>query len=252
MARTQGHGNAKWTRDETILALNLYFLLDGKIPSKRDVRIQRLSQQLIAMSARMQIDRKPSYRNADGVVFKLQNIRQIATGKGLGHTSAMDRAIWSDFHDDQRRVEELAKLIHGEIQGPPKALVDVAENEEFIEGRILTATHMRRERDPRLRDKLLAKRRRLGSLRCDICEEGSSIMDSQYEDAQFESHHIVPLGGGGKVMTRVADLSLLCANCHRLLHRMIAIEKRWIDVNEARKILVDSKQWNTTNKSALA
>lgn len=31
MARTQGHGNPNWTRDETILALDLYLELNGDV-----------------------------------------------------------------------------------------------------------------------------------------------------------------------------------------------------------------------------
>ncbi len=43
MARTSGHGNPKWNRDETILALDLYFDCEGAIPSHLDQRIVELS-----------------------------------------------------------------------------------------------------------------------------------------------------------------------------------------------------------------
>jgi len=87
MAVTHGHGNPHWTRDETVLALDLYFDSDGKIPSSTDDRVQALSELLRSFPHHSMSARKPSFRNADGVAFKLQNLNQVATGKGLGNTS---------------------------------------------------------------------------------------------------------------------------------------------------------------------
>lgn len=42
MAKTQGHGNPIWTREETILVLDLYFKLNVKIPDEYDARIAEL------------------------------------------------------------------------------------------------------------------------------------------------------------------------------------------------------------------
>lgn len=81
MARTQGHGNPKWTRDETILALNLYFELGGRIPPGNDSRVQELSELLRRFPYHANASRRESFRNPDGVAFKLQNLRQVATGR---------------------------------------------------------------------------------------------------------------------------------------------------------------------------
>ena len=48
MARTQGHGNPDWTRDETILALELYLSTTEKIPGTNDERVRQLSSTLRA------------------------------------------------------------------------------------------------------------------------------------------------------------------------------------------------------------
>lgn len=42
MAVTHGHGNPAWTKEETLLALNLLFQLQGKNPSAADERVQEL------------------------------------------------------------------------------------------------------------------------------------------------------------------------------------------------------------------
>ena len=77
MAVTHGHGNPKWTRDETILALDLYFDCSGIIPSGSDERVQTLSQLLRALPYHDRASRKETFRNPDGVAFKLQNLRQV-------------------------------------------------------------------------------------------------------------------------------------------------------------------------------
>ena len=60
MAATSGHGNPKWMRDEVILALDLYFQLDGKVPSSTDQRIVNLSQLLRRLPYHEIAAKKPS------------------------------------------------------------------------------------------------------------------------------------------------------------------------------------------------
>lgn len=44
MAVTKGHGNPKWNREETILALDLYFKLDGQAVAPTDMAVPELSK----------------------------------------------------------------------------------------------------------------------------------------------------------------------------------------------------------------
>src|SRR5581483_8043912 len=97
MAVTHGHGNPAWTRDEIILALDLYLDCQGHIPSSSDPRVLALSELLRSFPYHSRAARQASFRNTDGVSFKLQNLRQVATGKGLGNVSNMDRAVWKEF-----------------------------------------------------------------------------------------------------------------------------------------------------------
>src|SRR4051794_37322178 len=136
MARTSGHGNPAWTRDETVLALDLYFDLDGDIPSPADSRIQELSALLRSMPYHAEAARKPSFRNPDGVGFKLQNIRQVATGKGLGNVSQMDRSVWAEFGEAPGAAKQLATAIRAGMRQPD--LHDDEDEDEFSEGKLLT------------------------------------------------------------------------------------------------------------------
>jgi len=245
MAVTHGHGNPKWTRDETILALDLYFDCSGTIPSGQDERVQTLSQLLRALPFHDLASRKESFRNPDGVAFKLQNLRQVATGKGLGNVSKMDRIVWQEFEDNPVKTKKQANLIKAGIEIAEMAGEDVDEDLEFAEGRVLTEAHKRRERSPNLRRKLLAKRRKTGPLSCDLC--GCFEAESEFGEAIFEAHHILPLADSEERKTKLKDLALLCANCHRIIHRAISFHKRWLTISEAKIILRGNQEPNKSD-----
>jgi 5-methylcytosine-specific restriction enzyme A len=55
--------------------------------------------------------------------------------------------------------------------------------------------------------------------------------------AKYEAHHILALATGGLRRTRVEDLVLLCAGCHRTVHRAIALERRWLSVDDVKRMM---------------
>jgi 5-methylcytosine-specific restriction protein A len=234
MAVTHGHGNPNWTRDEVILALDLYFDCKGNIPNSSDARVKALSELLRAFPYHSAAARRDSFRNPDGVGFKLQNLRQVATGKGLGNVSRTDRAVWDEFGNDPKRTKQLANLIRAGIKVVEAAGEDATGDDVFAEGKMVTETHARRERDPKLRKRLLEQRRKSGGLSCDVCGCTSSDHSPHLGDAVFEAHHVVPLAAGQERKTQLKDMSLLCANCHRMVHRAIVQTKRWLSLEEAK------------------
>lgn len=239
MAVTQGHGNPNWNRDETILALEAYFALGGKNPSAKDPLIIALSETLRALPYHGEAARKPTFRNADGAAFKVQNLRSRETGKGLGNVSRMDREIWDEFGSNPAEVARLATLIRQGIaseQGQAAPTPDEAEDVEFYEGRLLTQKHMRRERSPALRRALFKKREAAG-LQCEICGEAHAALPPELQAAAFEAHHVVPIASVGEGITKLTDVALLCAVCHRVLHRMISINRQWVGIEEARALI---------------
>jgi len=235
MARTHGHGNPNWTRDETILALDLYFDFNGKIPSGSDERVNALSEMLRRFPYHAEASRKESFRNPDGVAFKLQNLKQVATGKGLGNVSETDRAVWLEFGSSPMKTKSLANLIRAGVAASESSK-PIFEELEFAEGRVITELHSRREREPKLRERLLSSRRNAERLFCEMCSAPAPSSNEALREAHFEAHHLVPLASTGARITRLSDMALLCANCHRLLHRAIAIEKRWLTVAEGKAV----------------
>jgi len=114
---------------------------------------------------------------------------------------------------------------------------EAVEDEEFFEGRVATIVHKRRERNPRLRSQLVELRRSDDGLACEVCGARGPAGPEALAEAIFEAHHIIPLSASSERKTRLADMALLCATCHRLIHRLITIEKRWITPNEAKTLL---------------
>lgn len=170
----------------------------------------------------------------------MQNIRQVATGHGLGNVSSLDRAIWQEFGAVPAVVQRLVDAIGAEVargEVDEAALAAVDDDEEFAEGRVLTAVHHRRERNPKLRSRLLVKRQEAGTLRCDCCNDGPKSLPLELALAGFEAHHVTPLAESTLGTTRLSDLALLCATCHRLIHRAMHLHKRWVGVAEMRALL---------------
>lgn len=161
MAVTKGHGNPDWSREEVILALELYHSCGGQIPGPADERVRELSSVLRAFPYHIQAARQESFRNPDGVAFKLQNLRSVDTGTGLKNTSRTDREVWEELGLDRVRTRELAGLIRHSVEILDD-LSAVGDEEEFAEGRSATRVHFRRERSSKLRKEVISRRLKQG------------------------------------------------------------------------------------------
>jgi len=92
-------------------------------------------------------------------------------------------------------------------------------DEGFLEGRLKKAFryHHSRERNPEVvkRAKEHAKQRD-PYLHCEVC--GFSFL-KVYGQEYIEAHHIHPISERQEAtVTRIEDIALVCANCHRMLH----------------------------------
>jgi 5-methylcytosine-specific restriction enzyme A len=230
MPVTKGSGNPKWTRDESLLALDLLYR-HGKPIDRHHTDVLELSNLLRAAPIYPNAGRKDNFRNVDGVALKMQNLLSaIKPTRGLSFSST-DMKCVAEFPSS--RKSELAKLAMAIrlalLAEPP---IDTDDDDlEFAEGRTLTVRH--RQRDRRLRTRLI-EARRLSGLKCEVCGFGVSVDAPRSADSLFEGHHTIPLATAeGERTTRLSDMSLLCACCHRFIHRLIADNKRWIGIAEA-------------------
>ena len=97
---------------------------------------------------------------------------------------------------------------------------DVDPAEQFLEGGRRLRKHMLTERNPLLRTR--AKdlwRRRLGGLKCMVCNFSFERVYGNIGGDFIEMHHEDPSGLKRRSSVSPEQLKPLCANCHRMVHR---------------------------------
>lgn len=92
---------------------------------------------------------------------------------------------------------------------------------EVSEGLTTYVLHLRRERNRAVID---AKKEqalaRHGRLLCEVCEFDFAAFYGEFGAGYCEVHHTIPLASlNGQRVTKLADLAIVCSNCHRILHR---------------------------------
>lgn len=99
--------------------------------------------------------------------------------------------------------------------------VQIDPGEEFQEGAVLTRLHKRRERDPKASaKKKAAVLKETAKLECEACRFDFAVAYGELGIGFAECHHRLPLASlGTRTGTRLADLAILCANCHRMIHK---------------------------------
>ncbi len=223
-----------WTWDEHVLALHLYVQNPVSPPGKTSKEVIALSALLGRMAERIGIARSDKYRNENGVYMKLMNFRRLdpefqAIGKvGLSRGAKGEQAVWDTFTNDRAGLEAAAAAIRLAIEDASVSLAPEPDDYEAEEGTVVLKLHRSRERDRKLIDK---KKRQVvattGRLVCEVCDFDFSKRYGDLGDGFMEAHHCRPVATLAKgEKTRLADLALVCANCHRMLHRraLLSIE----------------------------
>lgn len=233
MARSR---KSVWLRDELILALDLY-QQSGRKPSES--ALDELSATLRSMPIEPELAVDPGFRSHDSMYYKLANFASLdpAAGiKGLDKCGLGDRQVWDEFADDPARLKGVAAAIRANLASvTPTGPETDDEIADAPEGKILTRAHRVRERNRTL----VARKKREameaeGRLACATCAFDFAVAYGSHGEGFIECHHTVPvsqLTPGAR--TRLADLALVCANCHRMIHRRAP----WLSLPELAAIL---------------
>lgn len=100
-----------------------------------------------------------------------------------------------------------------------------AKKERVLEGKRILRLHQSRERN---RSIVAAKKAHSESLKCECCGFCFESFYGQIGAGYCEAHHISPLSESeDECTTSIDDLAIVCANCHRMLHRkgLISIDE---------------------------
>jgi hypothetical protein len=88
------------------------------------------------------------------------------------------------------------------------------------EGGLSLRQHLVRERDRGLRKRKIDSVRKAGKpVECEVCAFNFGIVYGALGRDYCEVHHRTPLHESGQTTTKLEDLAILCANCHRMIHR---------------------------------
>jgi 5-methylcytosine-specific restriction enzyme A len=144
-----------------------------------------------------------------------------------------------EFHSNSNLLPQLELLWQRNLERISFPLVSEDEAESAAmdvfgyEGRVRVQTHRTRERSPHLaKAKKAEALEQCGKLVCEVCKFVFTARYGDHGSGFMECHHRQPLSkiadiDGSKVT--LDDLALVCANCHRMLHR-----KDWPSVEELR------------------
>ena len=232
--------NPNWTRDELIVALDFYLRHAPVIPGKSSREIANLSKFLRELQSALGGELPEKFRNHNSVYMKLMNFRRFDPkypGEGLARGSREEETIWSLYYGKGSELRMVSDNIRDFVSLEVVPQTEETEGEyEGAEGRVLTRVHRYRERDSKLvRRKKEAVLNEHDNLTCEVCEFNFRSVYGDRGEGFIECHHKVPLSElsphGGT--TTLDDLSLVCSNCHRMIHK----SRHWLSIEELRDLV---------------
>ena len=237
--------NPSWSRDELLLALDLYLKHRASPPGKDSSEVLELSKFLNKIGAALGTVEAETYRNANGVYMKMMNFRRFDTeytkdGKvGLTRGNKDEEIVWNEYSGATARLAAVVAAIRAAIESPNADRElggeDEPEIEQAEEGRVLTRVHRSRERSRKLvESKKKVALKQHGRLFCEACGFDFSIRYGSAGEGLIDVHHTKPVHTllPGEV-TKLEDLALLCANCHRVIHAT----RRWLSIDQLRGLI---------------
>ncbi|WP_329165654.1 HNH endonuclease [Streptomyces sp. NBC_01267] len=216
-----------WTRDEIILACDLAMANDWKRLEFDDPRVVELSALLQTMPIHPEELRNELFRNPNGVARKTVDItcrHPSYTGKPT-NGNALDVEVMNDFLARPAEMAKVARhirqgLVAGEFQELAPEVEEEGDDYSAPEGKLLLRRHRSRERNKALRKRKIDAAVRQGRpLACEACGFDFEQVYGDRGSGYIECHHVVPLHEAGEGRTKLSDLALICANCHRMIHR---------------------------------
>jgi 5-methylcytosine-specific restriction protein A len=141
-------------------------------------------------------------------------------GSGLMRGNKLEKIIWEEFASNPQELREVATAIRSGIREASRTS-PLDQDDEFPEGDVLSRIHRTRERNR----KAVAKKKRhiletTGKLACEVCGFDFHSSYGELGKGFAECHHNVPLAElPERKSSRLQDLSILCANCHRMIHK---------------------------------
>ncbi|WP_380880054.1 HNH endonuclease [Sphingomonas sp. DBB INV C78] len=231
--------NPLWTREQVILALDLYQKHGGRDPGATHPDVLEISALLRQMATEAGL---ATYRNPSGVIMKMMNFRSLDPvftsrgGKGLDGASKLDEAVWAEFEGKPLDLAIAAEAVRAGVANTmTKDALDDVRSYSAKEGKVSYRLHRTLERDA----KVVALRKRSalkahGKLECEGCGFDFAATYGPRGHGFIEAHHTNPIHAmveGNE--TTLDDLALVCSNCHRIIHK----SKPWLSIAQLKAMI---------------
>jgi hypothetical protein len=163
-------------------------------------------------------------------LIDLKKDRHKAVSLDLLKDAGFERRVWNPRGNATEISDKAAVLIKARFDALLAPTIEElleldpqlrSEELAYPEGRLLIKKHFSRERNQALAKK---KKRAVlsitGALACEVCTLDFLEKYGELGRGFAECHHLTPLALLNKPSeTRLQDLAIVCANCHRMLHR---------------------------------
>ncbi|WP_319568818.1 HNH endonuclease [Cohaesibacter marisflavi] len=172
--------------------------------------------------------------------MKLMNLRRFDSdykGKGLQRGGKDEQVVWDTYFSRRDELKRTADAIKAMLKADlrPSELTPSPDLEEAPEGQLLTRMHSFRERNREIvKNKKAQALERDGQLKCEVCGFNFEEVYGETGESFIEYHHTKPVSEMSPTdQTKLADLALVCSNCHRMIHH----QRPWLTIDELKSKL---------------
>lgn len=219
--------NPAWTDEELTLAVELIDRRGWKGGNAMTPDYIELSRVLREANFPEHGEIDESFRSTSSVSMKIGNLvgANPHVPGGLRATDR-ERLFVARFLENPEVMRSLAQSLRtgaGVARIPPEVDTSELDDEEIsvaTEGGPSYVLTLLRERSrPLRRAKIRAVEQSGGVVACEACGFDFFAVYGELGRSFIEVHHRTPLHVSGATESGLADLALLCSNCHRMVHR---------------------------------
>jgi len=208
--------NPPWNKEELILALDLYSKLEYGQMDGKNPKVKELSEVLTFMN-----EPRGFQRSVNSVSLKLANYKRIDpefTGKGMTGGGRLEEIVWKEFFYDKQLLNETAEKIKKVILNNDLQFIPQESYVSRTEGGRKVYVSLKAERNAKLRNEAI----KMHGTSCQVCGFNFEVVYGEWGEGFIEVHHLITFGNNvieERETNPSKDLMVLCANCHRMIHR---------------------------------
>lgn len=232
--------NPNWTREELILALDLYFDLDQGQMHKGHPDVIRISNELRELKIHHEIPDPGKFRNPSGISRRLGNFKTMDSGyvgQGLANSGKLAKEIFEEFTNHRDKLRKEAELVRQLYLKPKREKQTVAaEKKVDYKSELLFLFHKNRETDPlviKVKKEMVLSNSK--SLKCEVCGFDSVSFYGEIGNDLMEIHYNKELRTQpGLESSSMEDFIIVCSNCHKALDKNFFL----INSDDLKKIIL--------------